>query len=76
MQKRGRTIMEINISDAVKNYKLLKSIVGVNSSGEVKIFMGNNDMKLMGTDADLNKIKDELVKNSIEFNDTCDFKKE
>ena len=68
--------MEINISDAVKNYKLLKSIVGISSSGEVKIFMGNNDMKLMGTDADLNKIKDELVKNSIEFNDTCDFKKE
>ena len=68
--------MEINISDAVKNYKLLKSIIGDSCSGEVKIFMGNHDMKLMGTDADLNKIKDELVKNSIEFNDTCDFKKE
>jgi len=76
MQRRVKIIMEINISDAVKNYKLLKSIVGISSSGEVKIFMGNNDMKLMGTDADLNKIKDELVKNSIEFNDTCDFKKE
>jgi len=65
---------EINIPDAINNYELLKKIVAYNSSGEVKIYMGQHDMKLMGNPVDLKKIKDELIRSNIKFNAEADFK--